>query len=395
MAIGLRRALEATVVNAGHRLNLGVFVEGHFNAPGWLASMHDQVSSSSVAPLTDAEPGGALTQGIVDTIREPLVVLDEEMRVVTASRSFYRTFLLDPDETRGQLLYKLGGGEWDIARLRLLLGQIIPEQGAMEDFEVEHDFSAIGKRTMLLNARKVFYREGSRVNILLSIEDVTTERLLQREKDDLLRQKDILLDEIQHRVANSLQIIASIVSMKARRTESVEARRHLEDVHGRVISVAAVQQHLHVSAASGVIDLIPYLSKLCAALSYSMVGDNRPISIAVRGDGGSVIARKAESLGLIVTELVINSLKHAFSHPTKDGLIVVSYDVMGNGWKLSIADNGIGKQDPFTPPKGGLGTGIVNALAQQLGAEIGIISGPDGTTVTVAPRPRPGGDIAN
>lgn len=373
-------------------MNLGVFVEGHFNAPGWLVAMHDQVNSGSLAPLADADTG--LTQGIVDTIREPLVVLDEDMRVVTASRSFYRTFLLDPEETRGQLLYKLGGGEWDIARLRLLLGQIIPEQGAMEDFEVEHDFSAIGKRTMLLNARKVFYREGSRVNILLSIEDVTTERLLQREKDDLLRQKDILLDELQHRVANSLQIIASIVSMKARRTESEEARRHLEDVHGRVISVAAVQQHLHVSAASGVIDLIPYLSKLCAALSYSMVGDNRPISIAVRGDGGVVVARKAESLGLIVTELVINSLKHAFNH-TRDGLIVVSYDVLGDGWKLSIADNGIGKQDCLTPPESGLGTGIVNALARQLGAEIETISGPDGTTVTVSPGPRPDHDPAN
>jgi two-component sensor histidine kinase len=94
-----------------------------------------------------------------------------------------------------------------------------------------------------------------------------------------------------------------------------------------------------------------------------MIGENRPISLKVSGEGGSATSRQAESLGLITTELVINSLKYAFSENTKDGAITVAYDVSGTDWKLSIADNGVGKPDGvFAQPKTGLGTGIVKAL---------------------------------
>jgi chemotaxis protein methyltransferase CheR len=128
----------------------------------------------------------------------------------------------------------------------------------------------------------------------------------------------------------------------------------------------------------------PYLSRLCETLATSMIGENRPISLKVSGEGGSATSRQAESLGLIATELVINSLKHAFSENTKDGQITVSYDVSGTDWKLSIADNGVGKPDGvFAQPKTGLGTGIVKALAQQLGAKVETLAGPEGTTVSV------------
>jgi chemotaxis protein methyltransferase CheR len=115
-----------------------------------------------------------------------------------------------------------------------------------------------------------------------------------------------------------------------------------------------------------------------------MIGENRPISLKVSGESGSATSRQAESLGLIATELVINSLKHAFSENTKDGQITVAYDVSGTDWKLSIADNGVGQPDGvFAQPKTGLGTGIVTALAQQLGAKVETLAGPEGTTVSV------------
>jgi two-component sensor histidine kinase len=332
----------------------------------------------------DSHDASALAHAIVDTVREPFVVLDEDLRVVAASRSFYRTFTVNPGETQGKLLYELGDGEWNTPKLRTLLGKILPEHGAMEDCEVEHVFPDIGRRTMLLNARKVFYEEGSRANILLGIEDITGQRMLDREKDELLRQKDVLLGEIQHRIGNSLQIIASIIMSKVMTVESEEARRHLNEAHDRVISIAAVQQHLHVSASSGSIDLGPYLTKLCDAISDSMIGDNRSIVLRVCGDGGRATNRKAESLGLIVTELVINSLKHAFKENSTDARITVGYDVFGQYWKLVVADNGIGKpEDIFAQPKSGLGTGIISALAHQLDAQIVTISGPQGTIVTV------------
>jgi two-component sensor histidine kinase len=334
--------------------------------------------------FTGSQDAAALANAIVDTLREPFVVLDEDLRVVAASRSFYHTFTVNPWDIQGKLLYELGDGEWNTPKLRTLLGKILPEHGTMEDCEVEHDFLDSGRRTMLLNARKVFYEEGTRPNILLGIEDITGQRFLEREKDELLRQKDVLLGEIQHRIGNSLQIIASIIMSKARTVESEETRRHLSDAHDRVISIAAVQQHLHLPAVNGSIELASYLTKLCDAISNSMIGDGRSIMIKVCGDGGRATNRKAESLGLILTELVINSLKHAFNESSKDPRITVAYDVFGEDWKLVVADNGIGKPDGvFAQPKSGLGSSIIGALASQLDAQVVTISGSQGTTVSV------------
>jgi two-component sensor histidine kinase len=325
-----------------------------------------------------------LAQGIVDTVREPVLVLDKDLRVIAASRSFYAAFKVSPEDTNGRLLYALGDGQWDIPKLRVLLEKIIPEQGVMEGYEVEHEFPGLGSRTMRLNARQVFYEGGAGTTVLLGMEDITERRILEREKDELLREKETLLEELQHRIANSLQIIASIILMKARAVQSEETRFHLEDAHKRVLSIAAVQKQLHASAAAGAIEIAPYLSKLCESLAHSMIGDTRPIALKVVGEGGSATSRQAESLGLIVTELVMNALKHAFPGDKTKGQITVAYDMIGTNWKLSISDNGIGKPEGgFAPGKSGLGTGIVKALAHQLDAQVETLAGPEGTTVSI------------
>jgi chemotaxis protein methyltransferase CheR len=326
----------------------------------------------------------ALAQGIVDTVREPVLVLDKNLRVIAASRSFYSAFKVSPEDTQDRLLYALGDGQWDIPKLRVLLEKIIPEQGVMEGYEVEHEFPGLGSRAMCLNARQVFYEGGAGTTILLGMEDVTERRILEREKDELLRQKDTLFEELQHRIANSLQIIASIILMKARAVQSEETRFHLEDAHKRVLSIAAVQKQLHASGATGTIEIAPYLSQLCASLAHSMIGETRPISLKVIGEGGIATSRQAESLGLIVTELVMNALKHAFRDDKAKGQITVAYDMIGTNWKLSISDNGIGKRDGgFAQGKSGLGTGIVEALAHQLDAQVETSAGPEGTTVSI------------
>ena len=181
----------------------------------------------------------ALAQAIVDTVRVPVLVLDKELRVVAASRSFYSTFDVTPEDTQGKLLYSLGDGQWDIPKLRVLLEKVIPEHGEMKDYEVEHQFPHIGNRTMRLDARQVFYEGGATTTILLSMEDVTERSNLEREKDELLRQKDVLLTELQHRTSNSLQIIASIIMLKARTVQSEEARLHLHETLRRDMAVAA------------------------------------------------------------------------------------------------------------------------------------------------------------
>jgi two-component sensor histidine kinase len=117
---------------------------------------------------------------------------------------------------------------------------------------------------------------------------------------------------MQHRVANSLQIIASILLLKARTVQSEETRLHLHDAHQRVMSVATVQQQLRASGLNEKIEIGLYLSKLCDSLATSMVGERRPLSVRVQATSGTATSNEAVSLGLIVTELVINALKHAF-----------------------------------------------------------------------------------
>jgi two-component sensor histidine kinase len=331
-----------------------------------------------------SDDASALAKAIVDTVREPLLVLDHDLRVIAASRSFYLTFKVSRQDTEGRRLYTLGNGQWDIPALRLLLEQIVPEHTVMEAYEVEQEFPGIGRRTMLLNARKVFDEGNSHSTLLLAIEDITERRATERALQDLLEQKDMLLQEMSHRVANSLQIIASILLLKARTVQSEETRLHLQDAHQRVMSVASVQQQLQATGRGESIQIGPYLSKLCESLAASMIGEIRPISLKVLAEEGMASSSQAVSLGLIVTELVINALKHAFPDHKRDGQVVVSYAVDGASWKLSVSDNGVGKADLRDSSKtGGLGTSLVQALAQQLEARVDSVSTSEGTTISI------------
>ncbi|MFA1625744.1 sensor histidine kinase [Rhizobium mongolense] len=336
------------------------------------------------------EDAQTLAQAIVNTIPEPFIVLDDRFCVLAASRSFHETFKSDPEDTRGCLLYALGDGQWDIPALRVFLETIIPEQASMEGFEVTHDFPDLGRRIMLLNARQVTYGDSARSTILLAFTDVTERRKIECEKEELLKQteqllhqKEILLQEMQHRVANSLQIIASILLLKARAVTSEETRRDLRDAHQRVMSVAEVQRHLHVSGIDQ-IEVGSYLAKLCGSLASSMIGESQPIAINVIADEGRIGSDKAVGLGLIVTELVINAVKYAFPVARADAVILVTYEIRGADWKLIVSDNGVGKQaDGAAETSGGLGTAIVQALAKQLDARVDVVSSPSGTSVSV------------
>jgi chemotaxis protein methyltransferase CheR len=256
---------------------------------------------------------------------------------------------------------------------------------------VEQEFPRVGHRTFLLHARKVLDTDNGHSLILLGFEDITDRRAIEHQKEqlqhrteDLLKQKEILLEEMQHRIVNSLQIIASILMLKARAVTSEESRQHLQDAHRRVMSVATVQQYLHSSARADRIEIAPYLCKLCDSLALSMIGETSPSKLIVTADTGFVLSADAVSLGLIVTELVINALKYAFPDPVKAGVVAISYEINGTAWKLSVADNGVGRAENVSPTaKGGLGTSLVKALAQQLDAKVEIISGPGGMTVSV------------
>jgi chemotaxis protein methyltransferase CheR len=253
----------------------------------------------------------------------------------------------------------------------------------MEAFEVEHEFPDIGHRVMSLDAREIRHPEAESPELLLVIEDITERRAIEREKQDLLRQKELLLQETQHRINNSLQIIANILLLKAQTVRSKELRRHLHDAHERVVSVVTVQNHLQAVGLGARVAIGPYLSRLCASLGHSMISDRQPITIDVQANGDDLPSGQAVRLGLITTELVINAVKHAFPDRSS-GRILVNYMAVDGNWGLSIADDGVGfpaQRDEH--PSGGLGTGIIEVLARQLGGWIELTTGAQGTTVAI------------
>jgi PAS domain S-box-containing protein len=337
-------------------------------------------------PFAAIPDTAALARAIVDTVRDPLLVLDQELLIVAASRAFYQTFQLVDQDIRGHPIYEIEDGQWNIPELRTILEAIAKDHATVEGYEVDRNFPRVGRRIMLLNARKVFYADAGHTTTLLAFEDVTDRRAVEERVQELLLEKDMLLLEMQHRVANSLQIIASILLMKARTVQSEETRLQLEDAHQRVLSVAAVQQHLQVTGRGAPIMMGNYLTKLCETLAQSMIGESRPISLKVETDSdtATVVSHQAVSIGLIVTELVMNALKHAFPGERKNAAVVVSYRVSDSDWKLMVSDNGDGKPDlSGSQRKGGLGTSLVKALAKQLDATLEITSDSRGTATTV------------
>lgn len=331
-------------------------------------------------PIND---DGSLTLAlaVVGSSVAPLVLLDGDLKVIAASASFLTEFQIDPAGAVGEPFLSLGDGEWNLPRLRSLLSATLSGAAAVEAYEIELKSRHLGDRALLLNARLLSYGDGSEVRLLLGVSDVTEARANEKLKDDLLREKAILLQEVQHRVANSLQIIASVILQSARKVQSDESRNYLQDAHSRVMSVAALQQQLAASRL-GAVALKPYFDQLCVSVGASMIRDHEQLSMHVDCDESVVDADVSVSLGLIVTELVINSLKHAFPDGRR-GHITVSYHGHGPNWTLSVADDGVGMPKDAASATPGLGTSIVDALANQLKARVKVTGGHPGTTVSI------------
>ena len=324
----------------------------------------------------------ASTLAVVVSSNEPLLFLTDDLKVIAASASFCRAFEIDPATVTGRPLSQLGHGEWAMPKLASLLRATASGSARIEAYEIDLVRPDHKARQLVVNARTLDDGDADNIRLLLAITDVTEMRAEARLKDNLVRDKAMLLQEVQHRVANSLQIIASVLMQSARRVQSEEARGHLQNAHNRVMSIAALQRQLSTSSG-GNVEVRSYFNQLCLSLGASMIADPDRLSIEVAVDDSAVEADISVSLGLIVTELVINALKHAFPDE-RDGKILVDYRSSGDDWTLSVADNGIGMPTGEDAPKAGLGSGIVEALAKNLLGEIEVSDAGPGTLVTIS-----------
>lgn len=321
---------------------------------------------------------------LIISSQAPLVLLDGDLGVVAASATFYRGFGIARSGPARVRFSELGNGEWNVPQLLLLLKATAAGRPAIEAYEMDLVRPGHADCRLVLSAHKLDYDAGAgEARIVLAITDVTAARLADKEKDDLLHEKQVLMQELQHRVANSLQIIASVLLQGARKVNSEETRSHLKDAHHRVMSIATLQKQL-ATTQEGDVRLRGYFTELCESIAASMIAGTSHLSLEADVDDSIVDARVSVSLGLIVTELVINSLKHAFPDGRRTGTIGVHFRSSGTGWTLRVEDDGVGFPDEARAAKPGLGTGIVEALARQLDAQVVITDAHPGTRVTIS-----------
>jgi PAS domain S-box-containing protein len=323
---------------------------------------------------------------LVETVREGLVVLEPNLTIRFANRSFCHTFEVAPEDTVGRKLYELGNGQWDIPKLRTALETIISGRTTIEAFEVDQMLPSIGRRTMLLNARKV-YRPGNKIQqILLAIEDVTERVRLEREHALAHERIGMLMQELTHRVKNSLQSIAAMVMIEARSHKSGEGKAALERVSHRIDAIGQLYAKLSKSDTVESVDAATYLDDLCRDLVASVDREGGR-AIVLKTDIESVLlpTDHAIPIGLIVNELVTNAVKYAFPGKSS-GTVMIALKRVPGELRLTVADDGQGV-DPRRADSG-LGGRLVDGFAHQLGGQVERESDSQGTIVRlILPSP--------
>lgn len=332
------------------------------------------------------ESTSSLGLALVVSSSTPLILLDEKLTIRAASHSFCRSFSIDCGKAVGQELFALGEGEWNRPQLRTLLTATAAGSAAIDAYEMDLLRPGDPLRQLVINAHVLDHADDEALRLVVAVTDVTAARQSLRDNDALVQQKNVLVQELNHRVANSLQIIASVLMQRVRSVQSEETRTHLRDAHHRVMSIATLQRQL-ANTATGDVALRPYLTELCASIGASMIADPTLVALKVEADDSVISAGQSVSMGLIVTELVINSLKHAYPDEKASGAITVAFGKQADGgWVLSVEDDGIGILDEPSEDKSGLGTGIVKALAGQLKAVVEVTDADPGCRVRIIHR---------
>jgi signal transduction histidine kinase/CheY-like chemotaxis protein len=356
-------------------------------------------------------------QDIVDTVRKPLLILDPALRVRSSNRAFYETFEVSAEETEGRLIYELGNGQWDIPALRTLLEDIIPASTVFNDFELEHDFPDIGRRVMLLNARRL--QAGHHGELLvLGLEDVTERRRAEEEvgkareaAETANRTKSLFLANMSHELRTPLNAILGYSEML--HEDAVE--RELDDFGADLEKISAAGKHL-LALINDILDLSKieagkmelYLESFDVAEMIAEVAST--VQPLVRENGNALEMVLAPELGEIhadqmkVRQGLFNLLSNAVKF-THDGRITVEAGrerMNGVEWIVfRVTDTGIGlsadqivklfqdftQADASTTRKfggTGLGLALTRRFCQMMGGDVTVHSVPgEGSVFTI------------
>jgi len=346
---------------------------------------------------------------IIDTVRQPLIVLDADLRVISANRYFYNTFQVSETQTVGSLLYKLGNNQWDIPKLKELLKKSLPEETTVNDFEVEHNFEDIGHKIMLLNARKLEQKQEKERLILLAIEDVTKRRKYEEELKRLNKELENKAEELQqilyittHDLRSPLvniqgftkEMEASLTDLKTllEKAEFNSAEKNsLENIMEEEIPEAI---HYITSSTTKMDNLLKGLLALSRLgrqkLTFRELDMNQLIKQVLDNFQFEIDKNKVEvivddlpactgddlQMNQLFSNLIGNSMK--FFDSERPGKIIISGEKENNGCTYTVEDNGIGiapeyrekifglfeKLDPKKPGIG-LGMNIIKQIVEK------------------------------
>jgi PAS domain S-box-containing protein len=302
-----------------------------------------------------------LAQCIVDTIRDPLVVLEQDMTIVTASKAFLTIFGIAEADAQGRRVSELGQRQWDVPALRDLMARVLPENKPIESFEIEDDFPGLGRRVFNLNARKIFRPGNHAHRILLVFEDITDRK--QRERDALM-----LTNEISHRIKNNLQLIVGLIAYEARSMAQPYVQGY-SAMQARIGAIAQLYDLISQSSFGQTVAMDAYLREIAKTMSASLLGTRSGIKIEVKAEAVHIDADRAVPFGLLVNELATNAIKHAF--PKGIGRIMLGVTRIGGQIELTVADDGIGMKDKdLAKIHEKRGANYVAIFVRQLGATI-------------------------
>ncbi|MDP3587892.1 MAG: response regulator [Sulfuricurvum sp.] len=298
------------------------------------------------------------SESIINTVREPLISLDQDLRVVAVSRSFYEFFKVKPEETLGQLIYDLGNKQWDIPKLRELLETILPQKTTFDDYEVEHDFATIGRRVMLLNARQIEQVSGKERIILLAIEDITErkeiEARLEHAKDaaeQAVQAKSNFLANMSHEIRtplngiiglNDLMLKTSLTSLQEDYLmKSQLSSKALLSVINDILDYSKIEAGKLAFEEKG-FSIETVLRNVSDLFEYAILQKSIEIHIDIHPDTPQMLQGDPLRIGQVFNNLVGNAVKF-----TKKGDITIRVKPIDQTkthvqLECSITDTGIG-----------------------------------------------------
>jgi two-component system CheB/CheR fusion protein len=334
---------------------------------GAVASFHDITALKH--QQAEMRAARDYAEAIVDTVRDPLLVLTADCKIVSANPAFYRMFKLKPAEVEGQPWFEIADRQWDVPRLHELLEKMLPESGQVNDFEVEHDFPKLGKRLILVNARRIA-GEGDRPDlILIAKEDITDRRQAERHQD-------MLVGELSHRVKNTLAIVQSIATQTLRNSKSIE--QFDEAFMGRLHALARAHDMV---LGSGFTDI--ELGRIIEQ-AVKPFQSNGQIRIG-KGPSIPLGAVASQCLTLLLHELSTNAVKYGALSSSKGNVAVDWRIKQQDGSRRAVMtweeSDGPAIRDE---PKPGHGTRFIErSIAYELRGTATLDYAPEGLKVTV------------